>query len=158
LDSGPTQRGVPPEEPSGRVRGSAPNSLRRLNVRPAAPCQTKPRAGAGSSITRAPCRKVMGVAGQRSQAARQAAAAPKALGIFNAAHCLASNASQTRTLTSTSATLRISSMPFSMRSSARWLVATALSCAGSELFLSKFGRGEGAVIHELAASCLCGRK
>jgi integration host factor subunit beta len=32
----------------------------------------------------------MGVAGQRSQAARQAAAAPKALGIFNAAHCLGS--------------------------------------------------------------------
>src|SRR5215469_1946970 len=29
LDSGRTQKGVPPEEPSGRVRGSAPNSLRR---------------------------------------------------------------------------------------------------------------------------------
>src|SRR5262249_37075257 len=55
-----------------------PPRIRFDALTPALPPLVRPshaQAPAVSSITRAPCRKVMGVAGQRSQAARQAAAA-----------------------------------------------------------------------------------
>src|SRR5260370_42225988 len=49
-------------------------------------------------------------------------------------------------------------MSFSVRSSARWPEAIALSCAASELFTSKFARRERPAIPEPALSCLCRRK
>jgi hypothetical protein len=49
-------------------------------------------------------------------------------------------------------------MPFSVRSSARWHEAIALSCAASELFRSKFAQRERPAIPDLALSCLCRRK
>src|SRR5436190_4154188 len=49
-------------------------------------------------------------------------------------------------------------MPFSVRSSARWHEAIALSCAASELFRSKFAQRERPAIPDPALSCLCRRK